>query len=311
MHILKLYKGRSFSPVCIILGAVHGNENAGVLALKILEKKLKYLEKHSQLKGSIIGIKGNSEAYKKNVRFIYEDMNRLFSFEKLKTRLSNEDPPHSELKATTKLIETIVSIAAVAANNKLSEIILLDIHTTSAQTQPFCAVASNFDSILWAKNLGVPIIRGLEEKLGGNSTVSFFNTQNLKVKTHAMILEVGQHESPTSVDFAVQSIIKTLRTFDFITPEGEKLLLEEANDSALKLSKTEKNLPQSLEVVYRHALQNDDVFRMQPNFKSFDRVTTQTLLAHHNDEPVYAPLDAYLLMPLYQKQGDDGFFLVQ
>ena len=310
MRLLNTFAGHDNNKVLFIIGAIHGNEPAGVIAWKRFMKifgKSKF-----QLNGLVVAFIGNDEAYKKNVRFIAEDMNRLFASENVWI-LGNNKKLHAEEKAVYKISESIKQILTARAKelNTSCEAILLDIHTTSAQSIPFCVVTSDFASNFWTDTLGVPVIHGLDKKMGSNSLISFFNPENLGLKTHALIVEAGQHASADAVDFAYQCIIKTMRVFDLMNEEtASKFLFRAENmDSAHQTSDSET--PAALELIYRHALKPEDIFEMQPNFKNFDRVTTQTLLAHQNGKPIYSPLDAYLLMPLYQKQGNDGFFLVK
>jgi succinylglutamate desuccinylase len=61
-------------------------------------------------------------------------------------------------------------------------------------------------------------------------------------------------------------------------------------------------------VIHRHAIQPGDDFRMEPAFANIQRVARGTLLARDARGDVRAPATGLVLMPLYQAQGDDGFF---
>jgi succinylglutamate desuccinylase len=50
---------------------------------------------------------------------------------------------------------------------------------------------------------------------------------------------------------------------------------------------------------------------MLPNYKNFQQVKKGQILAHDAQGPVKASNDGLLLMPKYQAQGDDGFFLIR
>ena len=50
---------------------------------------------------------------------------------------------------------------------------------------------------------------------------------------------------------------------------------------------------------------------MYPNYKNFQRISSGEIIAEDNEGPIEAPEDALLLMPLYQSQGEDGFFLIK
>jgi len=71
------------------------------------------------------------------------------------------------------------------------------------------------------------------------------------------------------------------------------------------------DLPRVVEITYRHAITPEDRFRMHPGFASFSTVHAGQTLATDLRGPVAAPEDALLLMPLYQPQGSEGFFLVR
>ena len=44
---------------------------------------------------------------------------------------------------------------------------------------------------------------------------------------------------------------------------------------------------------------------------NFQTIKTGDVLAHNEHGPVSSPMDGLILMPKYQPQGDDGFFIVQ
>jgi hypothetical protein len=66
-----------------------------------------------------------------------------------------------------------------------------------------------------------------------------------------------------------------------------------------------------VEVLYRHPIHNPKGFSMVPGFKSFQDVVEGQLLGKSTDGSILAPRPGMLLMPLYQDQGEDGFFLVR
>ena len=48
---------------------------------------------------------------------------------------------------------------------------------------------------------------------------------------------------------------------------------------------------------------------MKPGFRTFDRVWSGQELAQDRHGCIRSPQDGYILMPLYQNQGCDGFFI--
>jgi succinylglutamate desuccinylase len=72
-----------------------------------------------------------------------------------------------------------------------------------------------------------------------------------------------------------------------------------------------KGLPKVLDLLYCHEITPDDHFRMMPGYRNFQYIEEGELLAHDKNGPIYAQQEGYILMPLYQPQGEDGFFIIQ
>ncbi len=66
-----------------------------------------------------------------------------------------------------------------------------------------------------------------------------------------------------------------------------------------------------IEVRHRHAVRPEDGFRMDPGFVNFQPVREGQLLAQDVHGEVLCPEDGLILLPLYQGQGDDGFFVAR
>src|SRR5690606_11006080 len=66
-----------------------------------------------------------------------------------------------------------------------------------------------------------------------------------------------------------------------------------------------------VEVRYRQPIADGDVFEMRPGFENFDRVKKGQVLAAQNGLDVKAVESGMVMMPLYQKLGEDGFFLAR
>ena len=50
---------------------------------------------------------------------------------------------------------------------------------------------------------------------------------------------------------------------------------------------------------------------MNEGYLNFQEVKKGEHLANDKNGPIYASEDSLILMPLYQKKGEDGFFLVK
>ncbi|MBK8705758.1 MAG: hypothetical protein IPN33_20820 [Saprospiraceae bacterium] len=70
-------------------------------------------------------------------------------------------------------------------------------------------------------------------------------------------------------------------------------------------------MPKVAELVTSHRVHPGDQFQMRPGYANFQPVQRGELLAHDAGGPITAISDGLILMPLYQPQGSDGFFIVK
>jgi succinylglutamate desuccinylase len=66
-----------------------------------------------------------------------------------------------------------------------------------------------------------------------------------------------------------------------------------------------------MEIISRHPVVSGDGFEMLPGFDNFHAVQSGQVVAHDRGGDIKIPRPARLFMPLYQGQGDDGFFLTR
>jgi succinylglutamate desuccinylase len=78
-----------------------------------------------------------------------------------------------------------------------------------------------------------------------------------------------------------------------------------------RLSNATAGIPSVIEIRHREKLVLKDTFEMvgDREYRSFDVVHKGTLVARRNGRDVLAPETGRLLLPLYQGQGSDGFFI--
>jgi succinylglutamate desuccinylase len=77
------------------------------------------------------------------------------------------------------------------------------------------------------------------------------------------------------------------------------------------LQENSANLPRLTQLVYVHSIKPEDQFKMNPGFVNFQPVGKNDALGWDRNGEVYSPCAGYVLMPLYQEQGDEGFFIVE
>src|SRR5262249_56516502 len=75
-----------------------------------------------------------------------------------------------------------------------------------------------------------------------------------------------------------------------------------------RLERARDRLPPLIEALSRHAITDEHEFRMEPGFANIQRARAGELLARDRRGEIRAPHDGMVLLPLYQAQGDEGFF---
>lgn len=304
-RIIGRHTGQEHGPLLICLGGMHGNEPAGIQALETLFPLIEReptINPAFTFRGRILGLRGNTRAIARQTRFIERDLNRMWTpegVEKVKSLpIEQLSPEEAEIKELITLIE------AEIADYRPRRLVMLDLHTTTAYGGIFSISTNDKESVLIGVELNAPVIRGMLDGLSG-TTLHYFNSQNMGVDTVAVTFESGQHNEPLSVNRAMAAIINCMRTIGCVRAEH----VENRHDDLL--IQYSKGLPKVFDLLYAHSIAPDSQFKMHPGFRNFQAVKKGTLLAQDVDGPILAQSDGHLLMPLYQAQGEDGFFLIR
>ncbi len=298
------YQKNQPGPLLLVMGGIHGNEKAGVIALEKVFNQLKTTD--PDFKGEFIGVVGNLQALKENKRFIDVDLNRQWTEEKANFVLNTpraklQCSEDKEQRALLKYFELYRK--RYSRNNQNRNTILLDLHTfSSAGANAYCIATKVGESRTWASMLKVPTIIGMEKVLKG-TTMNYFN----RLEMVSFCFEAGQHTDPVSVKRMEAAIWLTLTSIGAIVPEQVPHYERHVN----LLHEIGKDLPNIVEFLYRHAVKADDLFKMKPGYSNFQRIKEGELLAHDKAGEIRSPHDGMILMPLYQPQGEDGFFIVK
>ena len=255
-RIIGRYTGEEKGPLLIVVGGMHGNEPAGMKALERMFDMLKVEPDHNpafRFKGRMLGLRGNTRAIGKNLRFIDKDFNRIWTkkhVDKIKAsaigQLQNED---LELREMIDLIE------AEIASYQPDKIILLDLHTTTAHGGIFSIPSSEKGSLDVALELHAPVILGLIKGIDG-TLLHYFRTENIKTKTVSVAFESGQHQEGLSVNRAIAAITNCLRTIGCVQAEH----IENKHDELLMTYS--KNLPKITELITVHRIKEGDDFKI-------------------------------------------------
>ncbi|OLP20071.1 hypothetical protein BST81_02200 [Leptolyngbya sp. 'hensonii'] len=126
--------GKTGPTVCIS-GGVHGNETCGLHAISMLQQQL--LSGTKLLRGRLFTLIANLEAVRLQKRFIDFDLNRCFH---------NAYAYGYEAQLAKHLASHLVGIDY-----------LLDLHSTSAPTHPFCAGANTINHLRFFEMLSLEV----------------------------------------------------------------------------------------------------------------------------------------------------------
>lgn len=304
-HVLGEFIGDEPGPLFVCLAGMHGNEVAGVEAVKTV---LQLLEREPNVnpsfsyRGVFLGVLGNALAYMQQKRFVKNDLNRAWTSENIR-RLRNL--PLDQLDAEDRELRELVElIEAKISQHKPTQLVLLDLHTTSAYGGIFSIATDAPESIRIAVALHAPVITGMLEGISGTA-LHYFVKENFGVPAVGVAFEAGQHHDPLSVNRCMAATINCMRSIQAVRPED----VENRHDALLIVYS--KDLPKVARLVAVHHILPEDHFRMKPGFRNFQKIHKGQLLATDQRGPIYAPSDGLILMPLYQRQGSDGFFIVQ
>lgn len=294
-HYTQFHEG----PLFVVVAGIHGNETAGIYALERVFQTLKQIA--PEFKGSVCGIAGNLTAINQHRRFLHMDLNRQWYPEKI-ARLHQTDKKALTLVEDIQQKELLTLLKRVWKRHAHQEIVMLDLHTTSAHGGAYNIITQ----VPKSKEIGMacqlPVILGMENMLQG-TTMNYFNDLNLP----SLCLEAGQHDDPKSIDLMEAVIWETLHHLGCIHKQA---LPNWSFDQTLAHA-VQPHHPKVVRFIYRHAITAEDQFTMRPGYKNFQRIQKGEVLADDKNGPVISRWDARILMPLYQKQGEDGFFIVE
>ncbi len=304
-RIILRYEGQRPGPLLVIFGAVHGNEPAGVEALKEVQEMLDREPEVNQdfaFCGQVYGLIGNRRAFAQKKRFLDTDLNRSWTLQQSeqikKSDRSMWTHEQHEMYEITQILHELI------AKHRPERLYILDIHTTSAAGGLFTIVSDDEESRRIGLGLHAPVILGMLEGIHG-TLMHRFHISYMGMPTMAITFEAGQHHEPLSKSRAVSAIINFMRATSSVYPHD----VESRHDELL-IRETE-SMPKMAKLLYTHGIKPEDEFRMQPGYSNFQPVRQGEVLAQDRHGPVTASQDGLILMPLYQRQGDDGFFLIE
>ncbi len=308
------YRGGEPGPLLLCIASLHGNEPGGGTALERVLGELS--ASRLPMRGDLVGLRGNLRALGAGRRYIDEDLNRIWQRDRVEAVLASlrqgetagggaaRDGDELPMVGSAELLEQRDLLAAIRDESRRARgpVYALDLHTTSSDSAPFTTVGDTLQNRELALRLPVPVILGLEEQVEG-AMLQYFD----RLGWRSIGFEAGRHEAPSSVEAhedAVWILLDALGLLEAGSTPGSA-------ERRGRLARHAEGLPRVLDVRYRHAVSEEDGFRMHSGFTNFDRIEAGEELGVDRAGPVRAVRAGRILLPLYQRQGDDGFFIVR
>ena len=298
---LGVVRGDAPGPTLIVVASIHGNEHAGITAARRVLARLGRGD--VRFHGDMVAFVGNLTAARDRRRYRTIDMNRVWTAD----RVARIDAESANLEGAVSVVagfegmeqrELLVAIRdAIAAAR--GPVFMIDLHTTSAAGVPFVACGTSAEQFAFIEAVPLPVIVGLESMVEGALT-GYWNGRGLT----AVTVEGGQHDDPATVDNLEAVLFLVLEAAGILPVDS----LAEARAAERLLDSRRGDLPRTMEVLSRFAITADQEFTMEPGFRNVDYARASQLLARDRNGDIRAESDGVVILPLYQGQGNDGFF---
>lgn len=289
-------KGKQPGPTVVFIGGIHGNEPSGVFALHKIIRTLK--TQKIEIKGNIYALSGNLNALQKGIRYETKDLNRLWTSDRMKKVLNNGHQPANDDMAEQQ--ELLILLKQII-NTEPAPLYFMDLHTTSSESIPFLTVNDSLLNRWFTTQYPLPVILGIEEHLDG-PVLSYIN----ELGYVSFGFEAGQHDDLSSYENQEAFIYVSL----VLTGALEKHVIDYHHFHNI-LAKTSVDSRGIYEIFEKHEISEGDAFQMEPGFVNFQTITPDEVLATTNGLALKSNKHCKIFMPLYQAQGEDGYFLIR
>ncbi|NNE65372.1 MAG: hypothetical protein HKN33_02305 [Pyrinomonadaceae bacterium] len=293
-HLILHHEGDPDGPTLVVFGGIHGNEKSGVVALQHVASEINRLQLN--IRGRVFFVSGNTRAIKRSVRFVDADLNRHWTAENVKRNNAESliATNRAEDIEQRELLEIIDMVIAGARN----EVYSLDLHSTSSPSTPFAMLGDTLRNRTFAEEFPSTFLLGIEEQLDG-TIMEYMN----ELGAVTLGFEAGQHTTEIAVENQKNLIWLALANSGCVDREDfEYEFFRDRMESAM-------GRLEIIEIRHRHAISPEDEFRMEPGYATFQHVKKGEVLAHDRHGAIRAVESGMILMPLYQDQGTDGFFI--
>jgi succinylglutamate desuccinylase len=296
-RVLGRLEGTAGGPTVVVFGGIHGNEPSGVIAFREVIAALEDVA--LPFRGRLLGLCGNLAALRRGRRYLRRDLNRRWSDDEISRLraegLESDCPEDKEQVVLLELIDEAISLSE-------RPVVFLDLHSTSGEGPPFACMSDTLRNRRIALALPVPVILGLEEVIDGTMLGYLSDLGHCGVA-----IEGGQHDHPGTVARHVSGIWIALVAAGCLqaseVPEYEK--------HRARLARATEEFPRVVDIQHRHVVGPDDAFVMADGFASFQPLEEGTVVAHDQNGEIRAVRSGLMLLPRYQGQGEDGYFIAR
>jgi len=298
-RLIGKYIGNKPGKLFVVIAGIHGNEKTGLDALQRVFNRLE-LER-PDFCGAIVGIAGNLKAIEENTRYLEVDLNRIWTEEHI-IKITKTSLPGLEINEHKEMKSLLLEIDKVTKGISKEDIVFIDLHNTSANEGMFTFTFEGKENYRIASSLHIPIITGLDNSLKGTA-IEYFD----RLGYNSIAFEGGPLGFEKSIDIHEAGIWLLLESCGCI---GNAAIPNYSIQKSLMIE-CAGGFPEVSELIYVHNIKQEDEFKMNNGYSNFQKVKKGELLGRDIEGDVLAPHTGYLMMPLYQKQGKEGFFITK
>jgi predicted deacylase len=278
IEVFKYDSGRPGTALAV-MGAVHGNEICGAIALKKLKARIDAGAIVLKAGRLILVPVANPEGYAQNKRYIDRNLNRKFY-----------PKPESERHDYEDHLDNQICAALDGVNY------LLDIHSYDAEGPPFIFIGGKFsEEKKFALSLGVSnnFIWGWSDAFRNSNipekesygAVEYIRT----VGGRSITLECGQHKAPGAPDVAYVAAVNAMAYHGLIDAAAARSEIAGITLSPLGQLKYAKMLS---------VIPNAPGMTLARSFRHFETLEAGTELVRQPDKAaITAPVKGYAIMP--------------
>ncbi len=277
-------------PDAMINAVIHGNELCGAIALDYLLKR-----EIRPTRGKLTVAFVNPDAYLRfdpahptKTRFVDEDMNRVWTQERL-----NGPDSTVELRRARELRPLYDRVER-----------LLDIHSMGTYSDPIMLIHGLEKERRFTREMGYPaMIACGSGHVEGLRLIEYAPFNDPATDRIACLVECGQHWAKSSADVAIDTALHYLLALDMISPET---MAEHRHTDPVETVTV-------ADVTHGYAIRTDDFFFAQ-NFKGLERFEKAgAVIAVDGGEEIVTPYDdCILVMPNHRAvKGQRAFRLAR